>query len=439
MKRTRQLKNGSNYEKAFSWLVFLLFLAATCLNSFGKILHREFLHASYQSWEISEWLINYEGGFVRRGLTGQLLWSLQQWFPYDIRVALMGICIIASAVFLCLILRVFKKEGWSLLIIPTGFCLGFTLFNLWGRRDYISLMLTFSLFLLYRHVLRHPRQWLAWVAFYILSALQLLMHEASFFYTFPILMLYGFHHHRGQHLSITKSLCTSALQFLPVVLVMGAACIFKGNENVAQAIWDSWVPVVGRYQADVSKMGWGVFALTWSPEMIFPSHFSTSLMGDASPAVWRIPLVLLNLLAGYYLVTRLNAVDMGLYRPKTMNHVMMSNVALIQFVAMLPMFTVLSCDWGRTIPYWVISSLMFYYVFRQEPTTFASPLTSMSSRIQEKSSKSKVLSSPYTYILLVLLAPVPTYNAPLDHVNTFQQRFFTIILDMFNQLASLFS
>ena len=42
-------------------------------------------------------------------------------------------------------------------------------------------------------------------------------------------------------------------------------------------------------------------------------------------------------------------------------------------------------------------------------------------------------------ILLVLLAPVPTYNAPLDHVNTFQQRFFTIILDMFNQLASLFS
>ena len=439
MKRTRQLKNGSNYEKAFSWLVFLLFLAATCLNSFGKILHREFLHASYQSWEISEWLINYEGGFVRRGLTGQLLWSLEQWFPYDIRVALMGICIIASAVFLCLILRVFKKEGWSLLIIPTGFCLGFTLFNLWGRRDYISLMLTFSLFLLFRHVLRHPRQWLAWVAFYILSALQLLMHEASFFYTFPILMLYGFHHHRDQRLSIVKSLCTSALQFLPVVLVMGAACIFKGNENVAQAIWDSWVPVVGRYQADVSKMGWGVFALTWSPEMIFPSHFSTSLMGDASPAVWRIPLVLLNLLAGYYLVTRLNAVDMGLYRPKPMSHVMMSNVALIQFVAMLPMFTVLSCDWGRTIPYWVISSLMFYYVFKQEPTTFASPLTSMSSRIQEKISKSKVLSSPYTYILLVLLAPVPTYNAPLDHVNTFQQRFFTIILDMFNQLASLFS
>ena len=439
MKRTHQLKNGANYEKTFSWLVFLLFLAATCLNSFGKIFHREFLSASYQSWEISEWLINYEGGFVRRGIIGQLLWSLEQWFPYDIRVALMGICIVASAIFLCIILRVFKKEGWTLLIIPTGFCLGFTLFNLWGRRDYISLMLMLSLFLLFRHVLHHPRKWFAWAAFYVLSALQILIHEASFFYTFPIIMLYSFHHNRSQQLSMTKSLCTSFLQFLPVILVMGAACLFKGNENVAQAIWDSWVPVVGRYQAETSKMGWGVFALTWSPQMIFPSHFSTSLMGDASPAVWRIPLVILNLLAAYYLVTRLNAVNMGLYRPKPMNHVMMSNVALIQFIAMLPMFTVLSCDWGRTIPYWVISSLMFYCVFKKEPISFSSPLSSMSSRIQGLISSSKVLSSPFTYILLVLLAPVPTYNAPLDHINTYQQRFFTIILDMFHQLASLFT
>ena len=439
MKRGHQLNNRSNYEKAFSWFVFLLFCVATCLNSFGKLLQAYSLLPGYQSWEISEWLINYEGGFVRRGLFGQLLWSIEQWFPYDIRVAVIGICIITSAIFLYIIFRVFKKEGWALLIIPTGFCLGFTLFNLWGRRDYISLMLMFALFLLFRHVLSHPRKWLGWVAFYVLSALQLLIHEASFFYTVPILMLYGFHHLLGQRQSVAKSLCTCILQFLPVILVMAAVCIFKGNENVAQVIWDSWAPVIGRYQADTSSMGWGVSALTWSPELIFPSHFSTSLMGDVSPAVWRIPLVIFNLLTAYYLVTRLNAVDMGLYRPKPMNHVLMSNVALIQFIAMLPMFTVLSCDWGRTIPYWVISSCLFYYVFKQEPVSFASYLTKTSSRIQGWISNSKVLSSPFTYILLVLLAPVPTYNAPLDHINTFQQRFFTIILDIFNQIASYFA
>ena len=437
MKRTHQLNKGSNYEKAFSWLVFLLFFIATCLNSFGKILHRDFLHVNYQSWEISEWLINYEGGFVRRGLCGQVLWQLEQWFPYDIRVALMGICIITSAIFLYIILRLFKKEGWSLLILPTGFCLGFTLFNLWGRRDYISLMLALSIFLVFRHIISRPKKWAGWIAFYALSALQILLHEASFFYTFPILMLYSYCQGRDNRLTAIKSAWRSLLQFLPVLLVMAAACLFKGNENVAQAIWDSWVPIIGNYQADTAKMGWGVFALTWSPEMIFPSHFSTSLMGDVSPAVWRIPLVILNLLATYYLVTRLNAVNMGLYRLKSMNHALMSNVVLVQFVAMLPMFTVLSCDWGRTLPYCAISSMFFYHVFKNERVHFLPFLTRTSDRIQAFISGNKVLSSPFTYILLVLLAPVPTYNAPLDHVNTFQQRFFQIILDIFHQIASL--
>ena len=418
-------------------MVFLLFFTATCLNSFGKILHRDFLHVNYQSWEISEWLINYEGGFVRRGLCGQVLWQLEQWFPYDIRVALMGICIIASAIFLYIILRLFKKEGWSILMLPTGFCLGFTLFNLWGRRDYISLMLAFSIFLVFRHVISHPKRWTGWIVFYALSTLQILLHEASFFYTFPILMLHSYCHGRNSSLTAMKSAWRCVLQFLPVLLVMAAACLFKGNENVAQAIWDSWVPIIGNYQADTAKMGWGVFALTWSPEMIFPSHFSTSLMGDVSPAVWRIPLVILNLLAAYYLVTRLNAVNMGIYRLKPMNHALMSNVVLVQFVAMLPMFTVLSCDWGRTLPYCAISSMFFYHVFKNERVHFLPFLTRTSDRIQAFISGNKVLSSPFTYILLVLLAPVPTYNAPLDHVNTFQQRFFQIILDIFHQIASL--
>ena len=35
-----------------------------------------------------------------------------------------------------------------------------------------------------------------------------------------------------------------------------------------------------------------------------------------------------------------------------------SNTLIIQFLFMIPMFTVLSCDFGRTIPYWVFSSLM---------------------------------------------------------------------------------
>ena len=188
MKTRHHSNNRLNCEQLFSWLVFLLFFLATCLNSLIPVFRGDFLRINYRFWEVSEWLINYQGGFVRRGICGQLLWQLEQWFPFDVRIALVGICLISSSLMLWLIFRLFKKEGWALLIVPTGFCLGFTLFNLFGRRDFISLLLTFAIFMIFRNLATHPRKWGGWVAFYIVSALQLLIHEASFFYTFPILM-----------------------------------------------------------------------------------------------------------------------------------------------------------------------------------------------------------------------------------------------------------
>lgn len=439
MKRIRQSNRWSNCELLFSWFVFLLFFLATCLNSFTAIVRRDFLHLNYTSWEISEWLINYEGGFVRRGVIGQILWTLEQWFPFDVRVALMGVCIIASSFMLWGIVRLFRKEGWALILIPTGFCLGYTLFSLWGRRDFISLMLTYSIFLIFKQLISHPKSWARWAAFYALSAFQLLMHEAAFFYTFPILMLYSYCQSRDSRSSVCRSALRCLVQFLPILAVMAAVCLFKGDEHVAQAIWDSWTPIIGNYQDDVQHQGYGLVAMTWDVKWTFAGHFTSAFVGDVSPAAWRIALVLLNLLGVYYLTTRLNGVNMGIYKPKPMNHVLMSNVVLVQLVALLPMFTVLSCDWGRTLPYCVISSMFFYHLFKDQPVHFVPALTRASNTIQAYISKNRILSSPYTYILLVLLAPVPNYKAPLDHINTFQQKFFYIISDLFHQFASFIS
>lgn len=439
MERRRQSDHRMNYELLFSWLVFLLFFLASSLNSLIHVFRGDFLRLNHRFWEISEWLINYEGGFVRRGICGQLLWTLEQWHPFDVRVALTVICLLASAVMLWVIVRLFRREGWALLIVPTGFCLGYTLFNLFGRRDYLSLLLTFSIFLIFRHVVTHPKKWWPWVAFYLVSALQLLMHEAAFFYTFPILMLYSYYLGRERHLTTGKSATATLLRFLPVLAVMAAVCLFKGNERVAHAIWDSWTPVIGNYQDNVQELGYGMVAMTWDVKWAFAGHFTSAFVGDVSPSAWRVPLVVLNLLAVYFLTTRLNCVNMGIYKPRPMNHVLMSDVVLIQLVALLPMFTVLSCDWGRTLPYCAISSVFFYHTFKNQPVRFMPALTRASSKIQEFISHNRVLSSPYTYILLVLLAPVPNYKAPLDHINTFQQKFFYLLTDLFNQLASYIS
>ena len=103
------------------------------------------------------------------------------------------------------------------------------------------------------------------------------------------------------------------------------------------------------------------------------------------------------------------------------------------------MFTILSCDWGRTIPYWIISSFFFYHTFKGGQVAFTPLLSRMSTAVQQFITGNRFLRSPYTYITLVLLAPVPSYFAPLDHINTIQQRICLWSADIIHQIASLIS
>ena len=46
-------------------------------------------------WEYGEWLINYQYGFVRRGLVGELIFSLSKIFYNNIEIAY---CVILSSI-----------------------------------------------------------------------------------------------------------------------------------------------------------------------------------------------------------------------------------------------------------------------------------------------------------------------------------------------------
>ena len=426
---------GVNGQRLFAWLVFLLFSVPVCLNVIKEMMSLR--HLSYQSWEISDWLINYESGFIRRGLMGELLWLAEQVHPFDVRLAIAAICALSSLVVLGILIRLFRKEGWAVLVLPTGLFLGFTFFNLWARRDMLSLAMTYWVFLAFRNALDRRGGLAAWTAFHALSVLQLLIHESSFFYTFPILMVYSYNVSSARGRSVMGCLADVVSRFLPALSVMALVCIFKGDQGMAEAIWASWADVFNAFPADASaaELGEGVKALGWDTWQTFYNHLYTSYLGCYHPTWWGVPMSLFNLVATYYLLTRIDAVDMGLYPARAADHTRLSNVALIQFVAIMPMFTVLSCDWGRTLPYLVISSLFFYHLFAQGEVTVAPRLTPASFRLQGWITRSRVLSSPYTYILVVLLTPFPRYQIPFDSMNTFQQKF----IEAAGSLIQLFS
>lgn len=430
MESSRRNTTGCRGEVVFSWMVMALFggsIVLGCLKNFRP------LGFDFKSYEVSDWLVNYEGGFVRRGLIGQVLMELEKLHLYDVRLAIAAIIAVCSVAILWILVRIFRREGWSLLIIPTGLCLGYTFLNIWGRRDLLSLTMTFFIFLSYRNAVSRQRNWLSWGAFQILSILQILIHEASFFYTFPILMLYEFHRLRTRQHSVATCVAKCLLPFLPMLVTMAVACIFKGDRQIAEVIWASWGKMFSAFQPEaINQMGQSIEALGWDASETFGNHLYTSYLGCFHPSYWGIPLTLFNLLATYYLLTRVNSVKTGIYPQRAMSHVTMSDIVLIQFVALLPMYTVLSCDWGRTLPYLVISSVFFYHIFKQEEPLFSYRLTRVSTRLQDAISGFKPLNLPAVYILLVLLVPIPRYHVPFDSLNTFQQKLWTELLHVIN-------
>lgn len=429
-----------NCERLVAWFIFLLFtkfildrLRFCC----SIILGRSTI--DYNTFDISDWLINYESGFIRRGFVGQILWNIEQLHLYDIRIAITIICVVTSFAILFLAYRIFKEEGWAIIIIPTGFLFGFTIFGLGGRRDMLSLLLTYYIFWSFKNIFGNTeKKSLLWVIFYSISILQILIHEASFFYTFPILILFLFLKHKETQLSFRQSCTTGILQFMPIIIAMAIVCIFKGDQEAADIIWNSWNKIFTAFPGNDSTntIGAGVDALSWGAQETFINHLNAGYIGTDSPSFMRIPIVLFNFFAAYLLVSRINYIDMGIYKNKQMNHVFMSNVLLIQFVAMIPMFTVLSCDWGRTIPYWLLSSIFFYHIFKDEKIEFMYHLTKVSQKAQNHISYNPILRNKYTYLLLVLLSPIPGACAPFDSANTFQQGFIVTFHSILNNIIT---
>ena len=145
MESSRRNTTGCRGEVVFSWVVMALFggsIVLGCLKNFRP------LGFDFKSYEVSDWLVNYVGGFVRRGLIGQVLLELEKLHLYDVRLAIAAIIAVCSVAILWILVRIFRREGWSLLIIPTGLCLGYTFLNIWGRRDLLSLTMKFFIFLL---------------------------------------------------------------------------------------------------------------------------------------------------------------------------------------------------------------------------------------------------------------------------------------------------
>ncbi len=92
--------NSGKINSFFKIYIITIFLTSII------ILYHKFLHPT--DWTTSEWLINYHGGFVRRGLIGELLLLINQFLNFNPRLLVYIFEIVLLAIYYYLIIKFIK-------------------------------------------------------------------------------------------------------------------------------------------------------------------------------------------------------------------------------------------------------------------------------------------------------------------------------------------
>ena len=130
-------------KKIFLPIFFSLISAYVILNIF---------HSSIQfDWTFQDWLINYEGGFVRRGLSGEIILRTSNFFDVQIQFTYFCILSILSLLFYLLFFDFLRKEKLNfqnLFIILSPLSISFIIYNFGaiGRKE-ILLFIIFLIFI----------------------------------------------------------------------------------------------------------------------------------------------------------------------------------------------------------------------------------------------------------------------------------------------------
>ncbi len=282
----------------------------------------------FSGGDFADLFINYEGGFVRRGLLGEILLQTQQLGVNPLYAGIM-LAVSAYVVLIVFFVRGFRKNGGEAFwLFPCYILGGGCIYGLqYIRRDYLIVaMLIFIIWLSKRIGLK------TWIAVAnVLSCITILCYEPFAFFAMPVLVALT----RVRGFSWMKSIGVWILPFV----VFCISCICSGSENVFLAVKESTsgflantgiTNFLGRATADV---------------VVFHLHNNfCSLTGKLIPNVLYIwPCMLCMVYYSVYAphVFRSQGTGEDLRAVRLL-------VVFSLFVCSLPMFTVLSTDYART-------------------------------------------------------------------------------------------
>ena len=383
----RWLENptGVFTRKTGIWVGVLL-VTAYLLSSLWRIL--EGIFTDYNNFGYTEFLINYEGGFVRRGLLGEILYGLCATTGISPFGLIACVCVAAWLAVAVFFIAAFYKRGYSWWILLSPLFCGSAYFLI--RKDYLCYLLIIAIMLLVR---RQGAGMARFAAVCVLGVFGIFLHEAFVFFGIPIVLLYLLSQegHRWKGVVFGALACAAFL----------LQCAFKGDMGVARAIADSWNAILPEPLIQFRKNS--IWALGWDTLETFKMHIGMNFrvpsgvyMGLYMQAIFAV--VVYYFASNFIFVLRKGRLGGDDISSRTR----LSALLLLIMVCMLPMFTVLSCDYARLYQYVLVATFAAYLVLPQAALErmFPARVLGFVARINRTLDS---IAYPTRYMMLILL------------------------------------
>lgn len=298
----------------------------------------------WDSYELTDYLINYQGGYVRRGLLGELIFQISRTASSDPRIAIFSISLIAFISTVVIFIIQFKRQHLCFWILPLNICLGGAVLL---RKDFLCILSVIAVLAIFRNLR-------SGVARNILLLLILVvgvnLHECVFFIIVPFVTMLTWYECNDVRTKVPR-LMWILVPYISFILVS----IFKGDANTAGIIHNSWqIAAMGNTPAST------IASLAWDPVDTILFHIRETYLTPsygvygiiAKPIVWLISLVLIpNIL---FLKQ-----DFSQSSSLSKKHAFIK-VLIFQFFSLLPMLLFLSCDTSRIMFYWTSSAIAIF-------------------------------------------------------------------------------
>jgi hypothetical protein len=311
------------------------------------ILHIWRTYTNISSWQITEWLISYDGGFVRRGIGGEIVKTLSFVFELSPSLIIIILSVVSWLFLLFLVLRESKGLLPSYIVLSPVF-LGMPIYSdFLVRKDVLGLLLLAVSFL----VIRSWSGIKKYVAVSSLLTFGVLNHESIIFYGFPIIILTEVF--ANKDIEWKRNL----VPYFPLLLVGLVVVISKGNEDTALQIsyfWNSFLTEKYAEFCCLDKNPAAIDAIGWTTQRGL--SLSLGLLNDFANGFIYVPMA--------WILTIFLCLQFGSWSLNEAVARQFTKIFLVQLFFVSPLF-LLGWDLGRWIFFISVSSLLWVSIFRE--------------------------------------------------------------------------